>query len=93
MANRERYLIAYDISNHRRLSKVHRKVEAFSIGGQKSFYECWFTESELALFKTDIREIIDIAEDRVFIFQISPQAEPMLFGKAKLQSISPLLII
>ncbi|HDR0612647.1 CRISPR-associated endonuclease Cas2 [Pasteurella multocida] len=93
MTNRKRYLIAYDISNHRRLSKVHKKVEAFAIGGQKSFYECWFTESELTLFKVDIREIIDMTEDRVFIFQISPQEKPMLFGKAKLQSISPFLII
>ncbi|MGC7559419.1 CRISPR-associated endonuclease Cas2 [Pasteurella sp. PK-2025] len=93
MANRERYLIAYDISHPRRLSKVHKKVEAFAIGGQKSFYECWFTESELAIFKTDMDEIIDITEDRVFIFQISPHAEPLLFGKAKLQSISPFLIV
>ncbi|MGY4676968.1 CRISPR-associated endonuclease Cas2 [Pasteurella sp. P03HT] len=93
MTIRERYLIAYDISNQRRLSKVHKKVEAFSIGGQKSFYECWFTKNELTVFKSDIKEIIDITEDRVFIFQINPQTEPMLFGKAKLQSISPFLII
>ncbi|HDR1287290.1 TPA: CRISPR-associated endonuclease Cas2 [Pasteurella multocida] len=93
MAHRERYLIAYDISDHRRLSKVHKKVEAFAIGGQKSFYECWFTKGELALFKADMDRIIEITEDRVFIFQISPCAEPMLFGKARLQSTSPFLII
>lgn len=32
-SNRTRYLVAYDICNPKRLSKMHKKVEAYAIGG------------------------------------------------------------
>ncbi|WP_243389207.1 CRISPR-associated endonuclease Cas2 [Conservatibacter flavescens] len=37
---RTTYLIAYDIADHKRLARVHKVVEGFAIGGQKSLYEC-----------------------------------------------------
>lgn len=90
---RTRYLVAYDIANHKRLYRVHKKVEAYAIGGQKSFYECWLTEHELAKFKEDITTVMDNVDDRVFIFQLHQDTKPTLFGKAKLQSTQPFLLI
>ncbi|MDP8033569.1 CRISPR-associated endonuclease Cas2 [Pasteurella atlantica] len=91
--SRLRYLIAYDICDSKRLYKVHKKVETYAIGGQESFYECWLTESELITFKQELVELLDLDEDRIFIFQIPLSTKPLLFGKAELQSISPFLIV
>ena len=90
---RHKYLIAYDIADSKRLHRAHKKVEAFAIGGQKSFYECWLTEHEMGQFKQDVNALIEPEDDRVFIFRIPDNIEPMLFGKAELQSISPFMLV
>ena len=90
---RHKYLIAYDIADQKRLHQAHKKVEAFAIGGQKSFYECWLTEHELSKFKSEVNNLIEPFDDRVFIFRIPDNVEPMLFGKAELQSISPFMLV
>lgn len=90
---RHKYLVAYDIANSKRLHLAHKKVEAFAIGGQKSFYECWLTEHEMIAFQQDVNALIDASDDRVFIFRIPNSIEPLLFGKATLQSNSPFLLV
>lgn len=90
---RTRYLIAYDIADSKRLYRVHKQVEAYAIGGQKSFYECWLTSHEFAKFKADLTALTDSAEDRVFIYQLHQDTLPELFGKAHLQSTQPFLLV
>ena len=90
---RHKYLIAYDIADQKRLHQAHKKVEAFAIGGQKSFYECWLTEHEMSKFKSEVNNLIEPFDDRVFIFRIPDNVELMLFGKAELQSISPFMLV
>ena len=90
---RSRYLIAYDIADSHRLYQMHKHVEAFAIGGQKSFYECWLTEHEMVKFKQDVNDLIEPTDNRVFIFRIPDNIEPWLFGKAELQSISPFMLV
>jgi len=90
---RHKYLIAYDIADQKRLHQAHKIVEAFAIGGQKSFYECWLTEHEMSKFKSEVNNLIEPFDDRVFIFRIPDNVEPMLFGKAELQSISPFMLV
>lgn len=90
---RSRYLIAYDIADSHRLYQMHKHVEAFAIGGQKSFYECWLTEHEMMKFKQEVNALIEPTDDRVFIFRIPDNIEPWLFGKAELQSISPFMLV
>ena len=90
---RHKYLIAYDISDNKRLYQAHKKVETYAIGGQKSFYECWLTEHEMIAFQQDVNALIDASDDRVFIFRIPNSIEPLLFGKATLQSNSPFLLV
>ena len=90
---RSRYLIAYDIADSHRLYQMHKHIEAFAIGGQKSFYECWLTEHEMMKFKQEVNALIDPSDDCVFIFRIPDNIEPWLFGKAELQSISPFMLV
>lgn len=87
------YLVCYDISDPRSLCRVHKKVQAFAIGGQKSFYECWLTASELQTLRTDLLDLMDPQTDRVHLFQLDPRLKPHFFGSAKRQSCQPFLIV
>ena len=43
--------------------------------------------------KENLTALMDNIEDRVFIFQLHSDTEPQLFGKAKLQSTQPFLLV
>ncbi len=90
---RNRYLVAYDITDNKRLNKVHKKVQAYAVGGQKSFYECWLNAVEFEEFRQKITALLDTQEDRCFIFQIDHDNQPLLLGKAKLPTQQIFLII
>ncbi|OBX09336.1 CRISPR-associated endonuclease Cas2 [Gallibacterium genomosp. 3] len=92
-AQRIRYLVAYDITEHNRLYRIHKKVESYAIGGQKSFYECLLSEHELIHFKQEVTELMQLDEDRLFIFQLHSDTKPMLYGKAHIQSTAPFLLV
>ena len=73
------YLIAYDITNDKRLTKVRKLVYSYALGGQKSALE-------VPLSKKSLKELVKKLEplvkenDRVNIIQIDEK--PLLFGKA-----------
>lgn len=91
---RTRYLIAYDISHPKRLYRTRKKVAAYAVGGQKSFYECWLTKAEFAEFQQKITACIEPSEDKIIIFQLERDSQPMLFGNAKLPTFNaPFLVI
>ena len=56
------YIVAYDISDERRLNRVREYLKAFSTGGQKSVYECFLTEGELLQVWRELEQLIDPEE-------------------------------
>ena len=76
------YLVAYDVSDPRRLARVHRFMTGWKVGGQKSFYECWLTASEREVVLRGLRELIEADADRVHLFQLDPRMAPKCFGVA-----------
>lgn len=87
------YLIAYDIADHRRLARVHRYLLGWKVGGQKSFYECWMTPSELRGVMHGLSELIDPAADRVHIFQLDERMKPKSFGLANIATSQTFIIV
>lgn len=90
---RSLYLVCYDISEPRTLQRVHRYLLGYKVGGQKSFYECWLTAAELRQVEADLAEMIDVATDRVHIFQLDPRMRPTLLGVAQRAQYLPFLVI
>ena len=62
------YLIAYDITGERRLSRVRNFLKGYSTGGQKSVYECFLSDGEIRYVKKKLERLIWEDEDRVHIF-------------------------
>lgn len=76
------YLIAYDITNDRRLNRVRQFLKGYSTGGQKSVYECFLTDGELRYVKKKIERVIDEDEDRVHIFTMDGRSRTHALGIA-----------
>ncbi len=91
--NRLLILLAYDVSDQKALSKVRRSLKPFAISGQKSFYECWVTPSELRELTEEIKDIINPDTDRVHLFELHECEFSLFLGEARRQSIEPFLII
>jgi CRISPR-associated protein Cas2 len=69
---RHRYLVAYDISDPKRLKRTYRKMNGFGDPVQYSVFQCDLSDVERTLMKEAIGAIINHAEDRVMIADIGP---------------------
>ena len=76
------YLVAYDVCEPRRLSKVCRYLTAFRVGGQKSVFEIWATFAELKAIRADLGLLMDLTEDRLHILALDPRMTPRCHGRA-----------
>jgi CRISPR-associated protein Cas2 len=76
------YLIAYDITNDRRLNCVRQFLKGYSTGGQKSVYECFLTDGEFRYVKRKLERLIDGEDDRVHIFTMDGRSRTHALGIA-----------
>lgn len=72
MAERNRYLVTYDIRDPRRLRKVHDVVIDFGERLQYSVYICDLTKVELIRLRSALREKMMLDVDSVSIFDLGP---------------------
>ncbi|MEI6395748.1 MAG: CRISPR-associated endonuclease Cas2 [Verrucomicrobiota bacterium] len=63
-------LVAYDISNPKRLAKVARICETFGVRVQYSFFECRLDEAEFAMLWQRLLSKIDAEEDRIVAYRL-----------------------
>ena len=69
---RTSYLVAYDISDDRRLRKVFQTMRNFGDHLQYSVFECQFTSMDLVRCRAELASIINHAEDQVLFVNLGP---------------------
>lgn len=74
------YLICYDISDQKRLSKARKIAYAYAVGGQKSAVEAPLGEVGIKLLFEQIKKELKEREDRLNIVEVYD--DPLLLGKA-----------
>lgn len=79
---RHLYLIGYDISQPARLSRMMDIVKGMSLGGQKSFYECWLTEGELKQLLKQVVHTLDGEDDSFLLVRLDPRRKSRGLGVA-----------
>lgn len=83
------YLVAYDVSDAKRLKAIHRCMHGFGDALQYSLFKCILSPKEKLMMVEAAREIIDQREDRVMIVCIGPEEgmadERMEFLGAKIE--------
>ncbi len=75
------YLVAYDISDPKRLAKIRKIAYSYAFGGQKSAVECYLRNYELKKLFLELSLNMDKTRDKINIIEISQNA--ILLGKAK----------
>lgn len=64
------YVIAYDIPDDKRRTKVHRILKGFGQWTEFSLFECFLTKKELFLMRSKLDKHLKAHEDRVRIYAI-----------------------
>lgn len=72
------YVIAYDIPDDKRRTKVHRILKGFGEWTEYSLFECFLTKKELLMLKAKLYEYLDAREDRVRIYMICDTCLPKI---------------
>lgn len=72
MADRTRFLLAYDIREPRRLRRVHRVAKDFGEPLQYALFVCDLTQVELLRLKSALVDEVNQAQDSVSIFDLGP---------------------
>ena len=88
---RHLYLFAYDISDGRRRRLVRAELRAYAVGGQKSLFECWLTQGELADLCARLPLMLDVG-DRLHVVRLSESVRPLFYGCAKSMAFSPFVV-
>ncbi len=64
------YVIAYDISDDRRRTKVHKILLGFGKWTQYSLFECFLTRKQLVLLWSKLEEHLIEQQDSVRFYQL-----------------------
>jgi len=72
MAQRTRFLLAYDIRDPRRLRRVHQIAKSYGDPLQYSLFACDLSRSELLLLRRDLTAAMDLGVDSVAVFDLGP---------------------
>ncbi len=69
---RIRYIVSYDISDEKRLRRVHRTMKGYGDPLQYSVFRCDLSASERILMIEALSKIINHREDQVMLVDIGP---------------------
>jgi CRISPR-associated protein Cas2 len=69
---RNRFIVAYDITDKKRLRTVHSKMLGFGEPIQYSVFICDLSPSEAVILKTELTSLVKMNEDSVVMADMGP---------------------
>ncbi len=64
------YLVAYDIANDKRRTKLHKALSGFGAWTQFSLFECHLDDKQLVALRHRVARIINPDEDNVRVYPV-----------------------
>ena len=64
------YLIAYDISNDKRRTKLHKLLSSFGQWTQYSTFECYLNDKQLLTLQHRLKNLLHPQQDNVRIYPL-----------------------
>lgn len=77
---RRHYLVAYDVSDDRRRTRVYRTLHGFGDHARYSVFFCELSGQELIQLRSRLRSTIDHREDQVLIVDLGTSTRPLEEG-------------
>lgn len=69
------YLVCYDISDDRRLRRVHRLLKAYGEAWQYSVFYCTLKAIDRVRLEAALRETVNLKTDRILIVDLGADEE------------------
>ena len=91
--NKQRYIIAYDITHPKRLRRVARILEKHAIRSQKSVFQFFGTHDELLVVVNELNEAIDHEEDLVQAWGVKQENRIVKAILGKQPEHSPMAVV
>jgi CRISPR-associated protein Cas2 len=66
------YLVAYDVVDDKRRTKVHAKLKGYGESLQYSLFRCKLTEKERLVLRGELWPLIDHSTDRILLVDLGP---------------------
>lgn len=66
------YLVAYDVSDDKRRTKIHSKLKGYGEALQYSLFRCGLTPGERARLRNELWPLIEHATDRILLIDLGP---------------------
>jgi CRISPR-associated protein Cas2 len=60
------YVVAYDISNDRRRTRVHKLLCGYGDWTQYSLFECWLTRQQLVELRVKLKKVLQTGDSLRF---------------------------
>jgi len=76
----KKYLIGYDVINHKRRNKIRKIVYSYAFGGQKSAVEALLSKKEVFEVARRLSAVMNLENDSVHIIGVK---KFLYLGKAK----------
>ena len=70
------YVVAYDISNDRRRTRLHKLLCGYGEWTQFSLFECFLSEAELVALRDKMDRLLNAKEDCVRLYHICAACVP-----------------
>jgi len=64
------YVIAYDIPNDRRRTRIHKMLSGFGRWTQYSLFECYLSSKELVQLQGRLAPLLKVEEDSVRLYPL-----------------------
>lgn len=74
------FLICYDICDKRRLQRVHKAIRDVGVPIQYSVFLADIKPSELKVLLEDLRQLIDVSEDKVNFYHLTASKQKICLG-------------
>ncbi|RMD59185.1 CRISPR-associated endonuclease Cas2 [Candidatus Parcubacteria bacterium] len=69
-ARRTLYVVAYDIPNNRRRTKIHKLLSGYGEWTQYSLFECYLSDKELLQLRHRLEPLLDAKKDSVRFYPL-----------------------
>lgn len=69
---RNRYIVAYDVRDPKRLRRAHKKMQGFGDALQYSVFVCDLSKKELIMMEEAIGDVMNLREDSAMIIDTGP---------------------
>ncbi|MGH9845965.1 MAG: CRISPR-associated endonuclease Cas2 [Blastocatellia bacterium] len=67
------FVVAYDISNDRRRTRLFKRLKRYGMAVQESVFECHLTADQFLKMRMDIEAVIDPEVDQVRYYNLCPK--------------------